>query len=54
MYNDNIKLVSWVLGIDSWYLVRIVLVELVGMIDEEVDRVLEEFWYSVVVSGDFV
>jgi hypothetical protein len=53
VYNDNIKLVSRVLGIDSWHSARTVLAELVGTIDEEADRALEELWYSAVASGDF-
>ena len=52
MYNENIKLISRVLGIDSWHSARTVLAEVVGVIDEEADRALELLWYSAVASGD--
>ncbi|KAF7548421.1 hypothetical protein G7046_g8684 [Stylonectria norvegica] len=51
VYNDKMRLVSRVLGIDSWHSARTVLAEVVGIIDEDVERSLEELWDEAVVRG---
>lgn len=51
VYDDKMRLVSRVLGIDSWHSARTVLAEIVGTIDPEVDRRLEELWDHALSRG---
>jgi hypothetical protein len=51
VYDDKMRLVSGVLGIDSWHSARTVLSEVIGAIDEDVDRGLEALWHRAVVNA---
>lgn len=53
VYNDKIRLVSRVLGIDSWHSARTVLVEIVGNVDEEIERGLQEMWDEAIAQGAY-
>lgn len=53
VYNDKIRLVSRVLGIDSWHSARTVLVEVVGNVDEDIERGLQEMWDEAIAQGAY-
>jgi hypothetical protein len=55
VYGDKIKLASRELGITSWQAARTMLAEVVGGIDSELEKGLEELWNEGIsgeISGD--
>lgn len=50
-YDDKMRLISRVLGIDSWHSARTVLTDVVGSIDTDVNRDLEGLWNNAVHIG---
>jgi hypothetical protein len=51
LYNEKIRVVSDVLGIDSWASARAVLVDLCGMMEENVDQGLQEVWNMAMMQS---
>lgn len=51
VYNDKIRLLSSVLGINSWHSARTVLAEVVGIIDEVADKGMEAIWDKAITGA---
>ena len=51
LYNQKIRMVSCVLGIDSWVSAKAMLNHLCGVMEEDVDQGLQDIWNRAMMQG---